>query len=91
MESAERHLRDSLQRLHATGDCLVTLGPAAGSIIEAAATLPAALVVVGTHGRTGLARWVLGSVAERVMRQAPCSVLVVPLGQKANAVEAAAV
>lgn len=35
------------------------------------------LVVVGTHGRTGLARILLGSVAEKVVRHAPCSVLAV--------------
>jgi nucleotide-binding universal stress UspA family protein len=35
------------------------------------------LVIVGTHGRTGLKRAFLGSVAERVVRHAPCSVLVV--------------
>ncbi len=34
------------------------------------------LVVVGTHGRTGLSRALIGSVAERVVRHAPCSVLV---------------
>lgn len=37
------------------------------------------LIVMGTHGRTGLDRIVLGSVAERVLRDAPCSVLVVKL------------
>lgn len=36
------------------------------------------LVVIGTHGRTGLPRALLGSVAEGVVRRAPCSVLVVP-------------
>lgn len=35
------------------------------------------LIVLGTHGRTGLKRAFLGSVAERVVRHAPCSVLVV--------------
>lgn len=35
------------------------------------------LLVVGTHGRTGVPRFVLGSVAERVARQSPCPVLVV--------------
>jgi len=34
------------------------------------------LIVIGTRGRTGVARWVLGSVAEHVVRHAPCSVLV---------------
>ena len=35
------------------------------------------LLVVGTHGRTGVSRAFIGSVAERLVRQAPCSVLVV--------------
>ncbi|MCA9580711.1 MAG: universal stress protein [Myxococcales bacterium] len=34
------------------------------------------LIVVGTHGRKGPSRWILGSVAERIVRIAPCSVLV---------------
>ena len=37
------------------------------------------LIVMGTHGRTGLDRLLLGSVAEKVLRDAPCSVLVVKL------------
>jgi nucleotide-binding universal stress UspA family protein len=37
------------------------------------------LIVMGTHGRTGVERLVLGSVAEKVLRDAPCSVLVVKL------------
>lgn len=41
---------------------------------------PAELIVVGSHGRTGLAHVVLGSVAERVVRYAPCPVLVVRRG-----------
>lgn len=41
------------------------------------ADVNADLLVVGTHGRTGVARWLMGSVAERVVRHAPCSVLVV--------------
>ena len=39
---------------------------------------PADLVVVGTHGRGGAARALLGSVAEAVVRDAGCSVLVIP-------------
>jgi nucleotide-binding universal stress UspA family protein len=39
----------------------------------------ASLVVVGTHGRTGLSRWLLGSTAGAVVTDAPCSVLVVRL------------
>jgi nucleotide-binding universal stress UspA family protein len=43
-----------------------------------ASELEADLIVVGTHGRTGLPRWLLGSVAESVVKHAPCAVLVVP-------------
>jgi nucleotide-binding universal stress UspA family protein len=40
------------------------------------------LVVVGTHGRTGLSHLLLGSVAERVVRSAPCPVLTVHLHER---------
>ena len=36
------------------------------------------LIIVGTHGRTGLRHWFLGSVAEMIVRKSPCSVLVMP-------------
>ncbi len=45
------------------------------------------LIVMGTHGRTGLERLLMGSVAERVLREAPCSVLVVKLPKPAAAPE----
>jgi len=40
------------------------------------------LIVVGTHGRTGVTRALIGSVAERVIRTAPCPVLTVPVGTR---------
>jgi nucleotide-binding universal stress UspA family protein len=40
------------------------------------------LIVMGTHGRSGFERFVLGSVAERVLRKAPCSVLTIPLAAR---------
>src|ERR1017187_787414 len=46
-------------------------------IAETAAETGADLVVMGTHGRTGLTRFVMGSVAEEVLRRAPCPVLTV--------------
>jgi nucleotide-binding universal stress UspA family protein len=52
-------------------------GDAATEIIAAARTFQADLVVLGTHGRTGLTRLLLGSVARNVLHHAPCSVLVV--------------
>ena len=46
-------------------------------IAQAARRKRADLVVIGTHGRTGLARFVLGSVASRVLAIAPCPLLTV--------------
>jgi universal stress protein A len=52
-------------------------GRPADVIVDVARSAEADLVVVGTHGRTGVAHAVLGSVAERVVRTAPCPVLTV--------------
>jgi universal stress protein A len=46
-------------------------------IVRTARELPADLIVIGTHGRTGLAHVMIGSVAERVVQRAPCPVLTV--------------
>jgi nucleotide-binding universal stress UspA family protein len=51
-------------------------GDAAEEIIVAAGASAADLVVIGTHGRSGLARLVTGSVARNVLHHAPCSVLI---------------
>ena len=51
------------------------------AIVQRAADTDAGLIVMGTHGRTGLGRLLLGSVAERVARHAPCDVMVVPAPQ----------
>ena len=55
----------------------VLTGPAASVLCERARDLGASLLVVGTHGRKGIARVALGSVAETLVRNAPSSVLVV--------------
>jgi nucleotide-binding universal stress UspA family protein len=47
-------------------------------VVERATSLNADLIALGTHGRTGFQRWVLGSVAEKVLRTAPCPVMTVP-------------
>lgn len=49
----------------------------AAVILEHAREIGASHIVLGTHGRTGLRRWVLGSVAEQVIRKAPCPVMTV--------------
>ena len=66
-----------MKRVGATGEVKVLEGPVASSIVACAEELGAELIVVGTHGRTGLARLTLGSVAEHVIRNAGCSVLAV--------------
>ncbi|MFN8061074.1 MAG: universal stress protein [Vicinamibacterales bacterium] len=78
-EQARAQLTDSLARFEGAGEVLVLSGPAAAAIIDTARGEGASLVVVGTRGRSGLPRLLLGSVAESVMREAPCSVLAVPL------------
>ncbi len=55
---------------------LLLTGPPASEIVRCARDGGFDLIVMGTHGRGGLARVVLGSVAERVVRQAHCPVLV---------------
>lgn len=60
-------------------------GDAAGEIVRLARKRAFDLVVLGTHGRRGLKRLVLGSVAERVVREAPCAVLVVRRREPAEA------
>jgi nucleotide-binding universal stress UspA family protein len=47
-------------------------------IVTRAAELPADLIVIGTHGRSGFDRLFLGSVTERVLAKAPCPVLTIP-------------
>ncbi len=54
-------------------------GDPATEIARYAADAGIDVIVIGTRGRTGVDRLVLGSVAERVMRESPCSVLVVKL------------
>lgn len=73
----ERWLTDEDRReLHATAVTLVDNNPAAAIVAHAKAT-NADVIVVGTHGRGAMAHMLLGSVAERVVRLAPCPVLTV--------------
>jgi nucleotide-binding universal stress UspA family protein len=70
-------LRRTLESVGAEGETIVADGAPGPAIVAAARALPAELVVVGSVGRTGFNRFAFGSVAEDVIRSAPCSVLVV--------------
>jgi universal stress protein A len=60
-------------------------GTPLGSILQMARDAHCDLIVMGTHGRTGLNRLVNGSVAEEVIRKAPCPVLVLKSGDRCDA------
>ena len=55
----------------------VRAGSPTAEILRVAASMPADIIVISTHGRTGLKHALLGSVTEHVVRRAPCPVLVV--------------
>jgi nucleotide-binding universal stress UspA family protein len=95
-ESYLEHLRDDLRRLKPsdlkTRVChLLVEGDPATAIVEAAGENECDLIVMGTHGRTGLHRLLAGSVAEEVVRKAPCPVLTVKAQATADAVGQATV
>jgi nucleotide-binding universal stress UspA family protein len=79
LEARERMPRFRQAELdpHLHVDTLVTSGGPAHEICRAAETQAADLIVMATHGHTGLKHFMLGSVTENVVRHAPCPVLVV--------------
>jgi len=56
---------------------VIAEGPAAAAIVGAARRVRAQMIVMGTHGRRGMQRAILGSVAERFVRLSECPVLLV--------------
>jgi nucleotide-binding universal stress UspA family protein len=79
-EGARRYLEGIERLLGQRGlrtERVVVEGPAGDAIVERATALHADLVAMTTHGRSGLGRLLLGSVADHVVRHAPCPVLLV--------------
>jgi nucleotide-binding universal stress UspA family protein len=84
-ETLERHLGEQIAKFESTGlklnrkrvGAAVDIGTPADCLLNLARNMDADLVVVGTHGRKGLKRLVVGSVATAVLRGAHCSVMVV--------------
>ena len=54
----------------------LTMGDPAGEVVRLAGDEGCEMIVMGTHGRTGLTRLLMGSVAEQIVRRAPCPVLI---------------
>lgn len=81
IEESKRQLKslaDSLPEFSVETQLLV--GAPGPSIVAAAQQCQADLIVMGTHGRTGISRLIMGSVAEYVHRHAPCPVLTIKPG-----------
>jgi len=92
LSDSEKRLKDRLRpsdatEFHATAESII--GTPAASIVEYAAGRDIDLIVMGTHGRGGMAHLLMGSVAERVVRTAPCPVLTVRGAQKTATAAAA--
>jgi len=75
-ESAAQEIVERGHREHVPISCLIWEGDPAEAIVEAAAAESVDLVVVGSHGRRGMDRFVMGSVSEQVVRTSPVPVVV---------------
>jgi nucleotide-binding universal stress UspA family protein len=79
-EEAEKYIHELERRLSGQGAKVrgrVKEGPASAAILEAAREENATMIAMTTHGRGGLARWVMGSVAEKVARASDVPILIV--------------
>jgi nucleotide-binding universal stress UspA family protein len=75
--ASQQHVDDTIAELGLAGaETLVIAGDAGGEICRTAERLPASVVVLGTHGRGGIKRALMGSTSDHVVRHCPCPVLV---------------
>jgi len=82
MQSYQEQAKEAMQKLVPADSTLkvehrMIDGDAAQGVLDCAKEVKADLIVMGTHGRTGLGRLLMGSVAEQVVRKAACPVLTV--------------
>jgi nucleotide-binding universal stress UspA family protein len=80
-------LRKQLQQLESENPAIqmehrLVQGYAAAEILRAATETKCDLIMMGTHGRTRMGRFLMGSVAEQIVRRAPCPVLTVKMPQR---------
>jgi len=90
----EEELRERLHALRPADSAVAVeyrlcLGNAAAEIVALAKDEKCDLIVIGTHGRSGVGRLLLGSVAEAVLRRAPCPVLTLKMPFPADVAPAA--
>ena len=80
MTAAENYLNQLVTRIQYEGVAIqseVVMGRAAESITECSAKNEVDLIIIATHGRSGVSRWVWGSVADRVLRSTCVPVLMI--------------
>lgn len=81
IDVAKDYLDEVANRLRLSGlrvKTVVKIGEPASGIIEEAKELNVDAVVMSTHGRSGLSRWLFGSITQKVLNVMPCPVIVVP-------------
>ena len=74
-ETSMKKLMEKLRKLKVNAKSLLLRGTAHEQIVRAAKSRRAKLIVIGTHGRTGLSKLLMGSVANQVVSTAHCPVL----------------
>jgi len=70
-------VQKDLQKRGLSAETRIIDGPVADAILDLATKEEIDLIVMSTHGRSGLSRWVYGSVANKVLQHAPCPVFLV--------------
>jgi len=80
-EQLERLLADEVSSHGVTGRAILREGPPTSELLDCAREESVDLIVIATHGYTGLRHMLLGSTAEQIVRLAPCPVLTVRAGE----------
>jgi nucleotide-binding universal stress UspA family protein len=85
LAQAEQYLARELEHLDVRARSCIVEGTASEKILEVVEAEKADLLMLASHGRSGVARWYYGSVAELIIRQARCPILVVRSGAEVPA------
>jgi nucleotide-binding universal stress UspA family protein len=88
MRYAKEYLENTAAQLRAEGyevNILAEFSEPADLIVETARQLKPDAIIMSTHGRSGISRWLFGSVTNKVLSAAPCPILVIPSKVKQEA------